>query len=499
MDLSRKKLFFLALAILVFAVIALIPLSPTMASSGQMSRAQDGGIEPSDQQVSSPLLTRSGKLALAVLAFALVLWITETFPFHITGFLAIVLLALFNVGTFKEIVASGFGNDVVLFMVGVLILSAFVNQSGLGRRATLFLLSKIGNRTRLVVLGFLVVGALFSMWLSNMAMAAILMPLAKEILDEEGLRPLESNFGRALLIACAWGPSIGGIGTPAGAGPNPIAIGFLADLAGFQLSFPMWTFFGLPFCLALIVPAWLILMLLFPPEQPVLSRSREEIKSEYRNLAPLNRAEKATIVIFLLTVVFWLSSGLLERWFQIRIPISMTVILTSSLLFIPSVTGIRWRQIEEDVSWGSILLVLAGISMGITLHRTGAASWLSLKLLGGLADLHPILLIFLIILLVSLLKVVLSSNSVSATITVPIMIAFALRSNLPIIQTVLPAAITSSLSFILVTSAPTNVITYAAGYYTVWDMAKAGILLTIVASVLGALIIFGISTLNINL
>ncbi len=81
MDLSRKKLFFLALAILVFAVIALIPLSPTMASSGQMSRAQDGGIEPSDQQVSSPLLTRSGKLALAVLAFALVLWITETFPF----------------------------------------------------------------------------------------------------------------------------------------------------------------------------------------------------------------------------------------------------------------------------------------------------------------------------------------------------------------------------------------------------------------------------------
>ena len=79
------------------------------------------------------------------------------------------------------------------------------------------------------------------------------------------------------------------------------------------------------------------------------------------------------------------------------------------------------------------------------------------------------------------------------------MIAFALRSNLPIIQTVLPAAITSSLSFILVTSAPTNVITYAAGYYTVWDMAKAGILLTIVASVLGALIIFGISTLNINL
>jgi sodium-dependent dicarboxylate transporter 2/3/5 len=164
-------------------------------------------------------------------------------------------------------------------------------------------------------------------------------------------------------------------------------------------------------------------------------------------------------------------------------------------LFIPSLTGIGWRQIEEDMSWGSIALVLAGVSMGITLHRSGAASWLSQKLLGGLAALHPILLIFLTIIIVSTLKVALSSNSVSATITVPIMIAFALQDNLPLMQTVLPAAITSSLSFILVTSAPTNVITYTAGYYTIWDMAKAGILLTMVAAAIGALIIYGINIL----
>jgi sodium-dependent dicarboxylate transporter 2/3/5 len=221
------------------------------------------------------------------------------------------------------------------------------------------------------------------------------------------------------------------------------------------------------------------------------------LKDEFAKLAPMNRGEKATIVVFLFTVVFWLTSGLLEGWLKIRIPISMTVVFTSSLLFIPAVTGIRWARIERDMSWGSILLVLAGVSMGITLHRSGAASWLSQKLLGGFFGLQPVLIIFLTILLVSLLKVGLSSNSVSATITVPIMIAFALQGNLPVLQTVLPAAVTSSLSFILVTSAPTNVITYAAGYYTVWDMAKAGILLTIVASVLGAVIIYGVSLLVI--
>jgi sodium-dependent dicarboxylate transporter 2/3/5 len=128
----------------------------------------------------------------------------------------------------------------------------------------------------------------------------------------------------------------------------------------------------------------LILMLLFPPEQTFLSRSREELKDEFEKLAPMNRGEKATIVVFLFTVVFWLTSGLLEGWLKIRIPISMTVVFTSSLLFIPTVTGIRWARIEGDMSWGSILLLI----------------------------------IFLTILLVSLLKVALPSNSVSATITV---------------------------------------------------------------------------------
>jgi sodium-dependent dicarboxylate transporter 2/3/5 len=197
----------------------------------------------------------------------------------------------------------------------------------------------------------------------------------------------------------------------------------------------------------------------------------------------------------LATIVLWLSAAPLGRLLKIHIPISLSVIVTSSVFFFPSVTKMRWKDIEGEISWGSVVLVLAGVSMGSTLHSSGAASWLSLKLLGGLGSLHPFLLIFFTIAMVSLLKIILSSNSVSATITVPIMISFALNSGLPIVQTVLPAAITSSLSFILVTSAPTNVITYTAGYYSIWDMAKAGLLYTVAVAVLGALVIFGMSSI----
>ncbi len=470
-----NKSIHLGLAFLVLVIIVLIPVS-----------VSKGG--------SDAVLSSAGRNSLAVLAFALVLWITEAVPFHITGLISMALLTVLRVDSFKNIVSVGFGNDVVVFMIGVLTLSAVVNQSGLGRRATLFLLSRIGNRTNVMILGFLCIGSVFSMWLSNMAMAAILMPLARGILKDEGMAPQKSNFGRALLIACAWGPSIGGIGTPAGAGPNPIAIGFLADIAGVQLSFLRWTLYGFPLSIVLILPAWLILIKIFPSERTQLNRSRDDFQREYKKLPPLGRAEKATIAIFLATIALWLSAAPLGRLLGIHIPISLSVIVTSSVFFFPSVTGIRWKDIEKEISWGSVVLVLAGVSIGSTLHSSGAAAWLSLKLLGGLGNLHPLVMIFVTIAMVSLLKIVLSSNSVSATITVPIMISFALNSGLPVVQTVLPAAITSSLSFILVTSAPTNVITYTAGYYSIWDMAKAGLLYTLAVAVLGALVIFGISS-----
>lgn len=145
-------------------------------------------------------LTAEGQNALAVLAFALLLWITEAILFHFTGLLSLVLLALFKVDSFSHIVEIGFGNNNVIFFISVFILSAFITKSGLGRRIVNFCLSVTGNRTRYILLDFLAVGALLPMWVSNMAVAAMLMPLAKALL-EEGLKPLKSNFGKGLLMS----------------------------------------------------------------------------------------------------------------------------------------------------------------------------------------------------------------------------------------------------------------------------------------------------------
>ena len=149
----------------------------------------------------------------------------------------------------------------------------------------------------------MVVGAMLSMWITNMAVAAMLLPLGVSILEEEGCERLKSNFGKALMISCVWGPLIGGIGTPAGAGPNPIAIGFLKEMAGVDLSFTQWMLYGIPAVILLLPIGWVLLMIMFKPEVKHLKKTKEELRHEFDNYPPMDREEKLTLVIFVLTRV----------------------------------------------------------------------------------------------------------------------------------------------------------------------------------------------------
>ena len=473
-----KKVITLAVALAMLILAIKIPLPASILQAGDVP------------------LTPVGRTALGVLLFSLVLWVTEAIPFHMTGLLGIFLLALLGVDKFTNIVKIGFGNDIVIFFLGVLILSSYISRSGFGKRISLFILSKTGNSTAMILLGFLVAGCLISMWITDMAVAAMLMPLARAILKEEGLRPLESRFGRALLIACAWGPSIGGIGTPAGAGTNPLAIGFLKSMAGIDITFLKWMLYGVPAALLLIPPTWAVLMLFFRPELKRLSKTREEMQAEFRNLPRMDREEKVTVFVFMVTVALWITSPMLGRMLGIDIPISMPAILTCVLFFLPGMSRIRWKEIEPDISWDGILLILAGISIGMMLYNSGAAKWLSLLLLGGIGNLHPFLLILAVVLIVSLLKVGLSSNTVTAAIVIPIVISMAQGMNLSVMAVALPAGITASVALVLVTSTPTNVIPYSAGYFTIGDMARAGSVLTLIASLVLAAVIYVIGGLT---
>ncbi len=462
----------LGFALLIAVLARFVPLPESWRTAGEIT------------------LSLPGQAAIGVLLFALLLWITEAIPFHITGLLGVFLLALFKVDTFANAVRLGFGNHIFVFFVGVLILSSFVTQSGLGNRISVFLLSKTGNSTSSIIFGFLLVGMVLSMWITNTAVAAMLMPLGVAILKEENVTPLKSNFGKGLMIACAWGPIIGGIMAPSGAGPNPLAIGFLKQMAGIDLTFVGWMTYGVPAGLLILLPTWGVLMLFFKPEMKHLSKTKEELRAEYEKLQRMSRLEKVTLLLFALTVFLWLTTPLFESLLDIPIPISMPVLLTGCLFFLPRIGRTQWKTVEKEISWSSILLIVSGISLGMILYQAGAAEWLAVVFLGGIGGMHPFVQVLLVVLIISFLKIFLSSNTVTATIIIPIMITLAVSLGIETLSITVPAALTTSMAFILVTSTPTNVIPYTSGFFSIRDMAVSGVVMTLIAAPIVSVTIF---------
>ena len=452
---DRKLLILLAATALLFA----IHLLPTPAP---LERA--GNMIP---------LTAAGKTCLGIMAFAVTLWVTEALPFAATSLLVVLLIPAFGVAEFREVVRASFGDPVIVFFIGVLILAAAFTQSGLGARLTYLVLLRVGTRTSRVLLGFLIVGTLISMWITDIAVAAMLFPLGVGLLQDVGLRPAHSNFGRALMIATAFGPLIGGIATPAGTAANLVAIAQLKQLAGVDVSFWRWMGLGVPASLLMVPFAWWILLWMFPPELDRLPISHDAIRDRLRDLGPLRPAERRTLLVFATVVALWLFTPL---------PVEAVGLGGGVALFVPGLRVLSWKEAEAQVEWGGVMLIVAGLSLGLVVFESGAARWLAWVLLGQITSVPDALRPFVIVLAVAGLHMLFSSNTVTATIIIPILVALATDLHLDPWATVAPAAFTSSLAFILVSEGPTTIIPYASGYFSIRDLAKAGILMTIAAA-----------------
>ncbi|MEE2638852.1 MAG: DASS family sodium-coupled anion symporter [Acidobacteriota bacterium] len=430
-------------------------------------------------------LTGAGKTCLAILLFAVTLWVGEAMPFAVTSLLVLILIPTFGITDFANAVNAGFGNPLIVFFIGVLFLSTGFTFSGLGTRMVLHVLRLAGTRTDRVLLGFLVVGALLSMWITDMAVAAVMLPLGVGVLKDAGLKPLESNYGRALMISCAYGPLIGGIATPAGTAANLIALSYLEEIAGLSISFGQWMALGVPAAVLMIPVGWWLLMRLFPPEIETLPYANDELDQKLADLGPLQPVERKTLAIFALTITAWLVTPWLADLTGGRIdpPVQAVALFGGLTLFLPTIRVMSWKDAQANMDWGGVMLIVAGLSLGLMVFETGAARWLAQLLLGNLVLIPSLLRPFVIVIAVSLLHLLFSSNTVTGSLIMPILLALAIDLGLDAWTIAAPAAFTSTLAFILVTESPTNVLPYSAGYFSIRDMAKVGIWMTLGAAV----------------
>ncbi len=414
-------------------------------------------------------LTDGGKKALAIFTLCVIFWISHVIPLMITSLLAIILFPLMGVLPADK-TYSLFGNQAVFFILGAFILASSVTRTGLSNRMALMFLKWFGHSPKILLLGVITLGAFFSFWMSEHAVAAMMFPIIVAIVESLELKPAESNYGKALFFAMAWGCVIGGVATFLGGARAPLAVGILLDATGESIGFIKWALATLPTVIVMLVITYWLLILLFPIEIKDVKRARIFLINRTACIGRMKREEWSIGILMVGTIFSWICFG--ERFGLANIALAAVVIAFVFKL-------LRWKEVEEDVNWGLILMYGGAICLGFALGKTGATHWLvDITPLGSIQS--P----FILIMMISLVAIFLTeaiSNTAVVALLMPITIGLAIDFSISPIITTLAVTVPSGLAFILPMGTPAVAIAYSSGFIKPGDALKGGMILKITA------------------
>lgn len=468
--------------LLVFAGIALIPLDP----------------------VTVPL---SAQLAAAVTGLMVIWWITEAIPIYATALVPLVAFPLLGILSPTEAAVSYADQTVFLFMGGFFIAAAMMRWN-LHRRIALNVINIAGSGTKNLVLGFMVATAFISMWISNTATAMMMIPIALALVstlmpgtmtDKDGDQSGQRQFAICLLLGVAYAATIGGMATLIGTPPNGILVAQLSSIfpGAPEIDFFSWMMFAVPFMVLFLLITWFWLTSVTNRNMPkVISGGRELIGQELKELGPLSTGEKWTLLIFLSVAFAWIFrtpkeiGSLVIPGITTYVPgvtdatIAMCGALILFMLPVDLKKGIftlDWES-AKGIHWGILILFGGGICLSQGIIKSGLAELIA-NSFAILSVLPLVVIIFLIVLIITFLNEVIS-NTAMASIMIPLMGITSVSMEINPLMLMVPAALASSLGFMLPVGTPPNTIAYGTGYISTKEMARAGFALNIIGCIL---------------
>ena len=431
---------------------------------------------------------------IAIFAFATLMWILEIVSSWATSVAIIVIMLLFctdsgimpmvqeeEVGkllSYKGVMAT-FADPVIMLFIGGFVLAIAATKTGLDAQLAKVLLAPFGTRSEMVLLGFLLVTGLFSMFVSNTATAAMMLTFLTPVFRQ---LPPEGKGRIALAMSIPVAANLGGMGTPIGTPPNTIALKYLNDPEGLNmgLSFGQWMMFMFPLVVVLLFISWRLLLKFFPFTQKTVEL---KIDGGFHS--------RVVIVTFIVTIALWLS----DQFTGIN---ANTVAMIPFAIF--ALTGVINKRDLEQINWSVIWMVAGGFALGYGLNASGLAANAVESIPFG--EFSPLL----ILLLGGAICYLLSnfiSNSATAALLMPILaiVCGAMGDKLaPIGGTgtvLIGVAIAASSAMILPISTPPNALAFATGYVKQNDMVKVGSIMGIISMVLGFGLVYLMGTLHL--
>lgn len=436
-----------------------------------------------------PDLTLTEQRTIAIFIFASLMWLTEGIPSWATSTLVIVILlytcsdsSLFcfvgenfvdpaqlgEVISHKKLLAC-FADPIIMLFIGGFILAIAATKVGLDVKMAKIMLTPFGTKSENVLLGFLLVTGIFSMFLSNTATAAMMLTFLAPVLKQ---LPPEGKGRAGLALAIPIGANIGGIGTPIGTPPNAIALKALKESLNIDLGFGQWMLYMMPFAIVLLIIGWFLLKTMFP-----FSQKTVELKIE---------GEKETTwqsyvvyVTFIATILLWVFDK------QTGVNSNVVAMLPVGVF---CACGIITRKDLEEINWSVLWMVAGGFAIGLALQETKLAAhlidtipfntWPALLMMVGSGILCYALSNFI-------------SNTATAALLVPILtvVGAASGETLGVYGGVSPLligiAISASLAMVLPISTPPNALAHATGMIEQKQMMRVGLIMGVIGLVVG--------------
>ncbi|MHA1505217.1 MAG: SLC13 family permease, partial [Candidatus Heimdallarchaeota archaeon] len=423
-------------------------------------------------------------IALGLLVLIAGLWITEIVPTIVGSFLVPIVVAITAISGTADALQPFFDPVIALFLGGFILAEA-LKKHNIDKRLALGIIGNATKRPMLLLLILMGVSAFLSMWMSNTASAAVMIPIAIAMVDQiknQGRNEDITGFKKALVLGIGYAATTGGIASVIGTPANPIAIAGLANI-GIEISFLKWFAFGLPFVVIMLLLIWGYLLLVFKPKVSKESLGEAQIvfKKDLKKMGKLTKKQWITIGIFVFTIALWLLASPLKKWTNGAVSLSSGIVALIAVVLIFGLNILEPKDVKK-VNWNALFLFGGGLCLGNALVSTGIGDWIASNM--GVIEGKHYILIALIVGGISLAVTAVASNTASAAMLVPLVIPIAVSLHIDPIMLAVIVAMGSSVDYALVFGTPPTMISYSTGFFSVREIFKIGGILDIIGILL---------------
>ena len=444
----------------------------------------------------SETFSHAARACAAIVLWMAIWWFTEAVPIAVTSLLPIVLFPLFGVmgssDTLKE-----YANGTIFLFLGGFLIAAGIARWHLDRRIALLTIRIVGTKPQQIILGLLLSTSFISAWVSNTATAAMMVPIALAVLkvvrstrEDLPIDRAEHNFGVCVLLAVAYGASLGGVLTLIGTPPNGIFARFVEQTYNVPVSFIDWMLIAFPIVVVMIAATQLLMTkVLFRELVSELPGGKDWVMHEYSKLGPMSPGEKIVLTVFVTAALLW-CFGPVIRGIQIGDmtpfkPLSDTVIAMGAgiiLFIIPvdykrGVHALDWSSAIDTVAWDVLLLFGGGLSMAAAIQKTGLADIIGAQatFLSSLPEVAAISGLTTLTVFASEF----TSNTALAATMMPLVAAVADSIGMHPEALLVATTFGASLAFMMPVGTPPNAIIFGTGRIRIAEMIRAGFWLNV--------------------